>query len=137
MSATEQSTSAKPTPVSFNNTAESLAQLSDEDFLRSIRWRKAADADLVRTAGEGDLQAFCKRLLRTVPFARRNTNSANRATDLNLWLYSPPYFSGEFQPTLASLYSRSTPQIEKQKIKKIPYKATKKSLATSLRTDAG
>lgn len=52
------------TGISFGTWAGSSADLPDEAFLRSVRWRRSAPERVVSAAARGDVAGFCDRLRR-------------------------------------------------------------------------
>jgi hypothetical protein len=65
--------------------AAALAECDDREFLRAIRWRRSAPAELVQVARQGAGAGFAQALLGVVPFRNDLANGENAAALQILW----------------------------------------------------
>ena len=65
--------------IAFNSPPTGEYDWSEAEFLRSLSWRKSADAKLVRAARDADVAGFCRRVRRTL-IQRRAAGLQQKAT---------------------------------------------------------
>ena len=92
MSTTDQPRQVDRETVAFGHVGSSVQDLRDDEFLREIQWRKSADAEIVRAARNGDVAAFCKRLVEALPHGITRAKSAGKRTEPFRGLIAAEYF---------------------------------------------